>query len=173
MIRFHAAVVDLLVDADKIHPDPRNANRGDTDAIIESIITNGCYRPVYVAADTGTIVAGHHLYDALLELGAPRIPVQYVDGDTAQARRILIADNRIAALATMDEPLLLDLLDYLQRETEAGLVGTGYSDDDLTDLREHVANAANSGWALGPSTPDPITVTCPKCGHLFVSEGSP
>ena len=69
MIRYAPALHDLLRPADEIKPHPRNPNNGDTDALIASILQNGVYRPIFVSAASAHILAGHHLYAALLELG--------------------------------------------------------------------------------------------------------
>jgi ParB-like chromosome segregation protein Spo0J len=167
MLRFHAALADLMVPAATITPDPRNANNGDIDEIVASLLVNGCYRPVYASQETGTIIAGHHLYAALLELGAQMIPVMWLDGDDEAGVRIMLADNRIAALARMDEALLLDLLRAIDT-TPTGLTGTGYDDRYLQDLTERILNEG------GPQVPDEdLThqITCPNCGHQWNRTG--
>ncbi|HEU4913076.1 MAG TPA: ParB N-terminal domain-containing protein [Actinomycetes bacterium] len=157
MIRFHTALESLMVPAESVTPDPRNPNNGETDEIIASIQLSGCYRPVYAARETGHIVAGHHLYAALLELGADHIPVLWLDGDDEQALRILLGDNQIARLARMDDALLLGLLRDLQ-DTGLGLLGTGYTDESIDRLlRDHPAEYT--------PPPDPEPLTCPHCGQ--------
>jgi ParB-like chromosome segregation protein Spo0J len=159
MIHFHEALADLMVPAATITPDPRNANNGDIDEIIASLLTNGCYRPIYASKETGQIVAGHHLYAALLELGAQMVPVIFLDGDDHRAVRIMLADNRTAALAKMDEGLLLDLL----RLVEHDLPGTGYDDRYLMDL------LAKQDDALADPPAENLLhdITCPNCGFTF------
>jgi ParB-like chromosome segregation protein Spo0J len=167
MIRYHEAVQDLMVSAEAIQPDPRNPNNGDIDAIIESITVNGVYRPVYAAKATGHIVAGHHLYAALLEMGAQRIPVQWVDGDLEQVTRILLADNQIAKLARQDDAQVIDLLQWLDA-TERGVLGTGFTDDSINDLR-----AMNAGGFALPNHQDPWPHECPGCGHTWIGPCRP
>lgn len=162
MIRYHASQMEHLVPAETIHPDPHNANNGDVDALIGSILTNGCYRPVYASRATGTIVAGHTLYAALLELGAQVIPVEWVDGDREQEVRINLGDNEIARLARMDRALELDLLDYLE-STEKGLAGTGYTPERVEDLRLLALNSG--GFAVPEIPPDGLPHRCPECHH--------
>lgn len=164
MIRFHSALTPFMVPAEEVRPDPRNANNGDTDAIIESITVNGCYRPIYAARESGTIVAGHHVYAALLEMGAQMVPVCWVDGDTEQATRILLGDNEIARLAWLDLALELDLLDYLER-TEKGLAGTGFTPQRVEDLRLMLLN--QSGFAVPDIPPDGLPHRCPECHHQW------
>jgi ParB-like chromosome segregation protein Spo0J len=162
VIRYHTAIEPLLTPVDTVTPDPRNANNGDVDAIIASIIVNGCYRPIYASSLTREIVAGHHLYAALLEMGAGVIPVQWIDGDREQATRILLADNEIARLAKMDYGLLVELLDNLA-ETEKGLAGTGFTADRHDELR--LLALDRGGFHLPEIEPDPMPHRCPECQH--------
>ena len=168
MIRFHPALESLMEPAAALTPHPENANNGDVDEIVASILTNGCFRPIYADAD-GMIVAGHHLYAALLELGAVMVPVLRVDVDDSGARRIMLADNRIAALAKTDDGLLLQLLQIISHE-DKGLTGTGYDDGYLEALREKVMQdvTAPLEYDLRGSEDLVHTITCPACGHHWV-----
>lgn len=131
----HPALQPLLVDIATLRPHPENPKNGDLEAIEESIATNGLYRPLYVT-DEGTILAGNHTYAAALSLGAEQLPVLRLDVDTTQARRIMLADNRVADLGRYDDGLLLDLLAKIEdAEPDLGVTGTGYTDDDLELLR--------------------------------------
>jgi ParB-like chromosome segregation protein Spo0J len=167
VIRFHPALADLMVPKDTLRPNPQNANNGDVDEIIASVLTNGCYRPIY-ATDDGMIVAGHHLYAALLELGALMVPVLYVNTDDDGARRITLADNRIAALAKTDEALLLQLLEMVSQET-MGLTGTGFDERYLTALREKVIADHERPLEFDSRGAEDLvhTITCPQCGHSW------
>ena len=120
-----------LLRVDELRPHPRNARNGDVDAIVESLRINGQYRPIVVARG-GVILAGNHTYAAAHELGWDELAaVQLdIDPDSAEARRIMLADNRTADLGGYDEGLLLDLL----RSLDEDLLGTGYVPDDLDDL---------------------------------------
>lgn len=129
-VKLHETAGELLVPADQIKPHPMNPNNGDTEEIMLSMRRNGVYRPVYVQKSTGWILAGHHVYAALLELGAESVPVAWVDCDAKTADRIVAADNRIAQLARMDDAVLVQLLQGL----DGDLAGTGYSDDDMAKL---------------------------------------
>lgn len=162
MIRYHTGVQPYLTSPDSITPDPTNANNGDVDALIESILTNGCYRPIYAAKETGTIVAGHTLYAALLEMGAGVIPVQWIDGDREQEVRINLADNEIARRARMDYGLLVDTLDYLD-QTEKGLLGSGFTQERYEDLRLLALN--EQAFHVPEADPEPLPHRCPECHH--------
>lgn len=133
-VKIHQALHPLLTDVTTVTPHPRNARAGDTDAIIESIEANGMYRPIYAQRSTGFILAGNHTYAAAMEIGTHQLPVVWLDVDDDTATKILLADNRTADRGTYDTGLLIDLLAGIAPD----LIGTGYTDDDLTSLR-HLA----------------------------------
>jgi ParB-like chromosome segregation protein Spo0J len=170
VIRYHEAQIEHLVPIDSVHPDPYNANNGDVDELMASILTNGCYRPVFASRATGTIVAGHTLYASLLELGAQEIPVQWVDGDREQEVRINLADNEIARLARMDNALLVQQLDQIAA-TEKGLAGTGFTEDRHDELRMLALDAG--GFHVPEPQPDPYPHRCPECHHEWFGACAP
>lgn len=116
-----------------IEQHPENPNNGDIDALVESIRTNGFYQPIIVQTSTRFILAGNHRYVAALRLGLAEVPVVWRDVDNQAARRIMLADNRIAELAHRDEAQLADILESLH-STDDGLLGTGYLTSDMVDL---------------------------------------
>lgn len=111
----------------KHHPD--NPRIGNVDAIAESLEAHGQYRPIVANTRTKHILAGNHTVKAARRLGWKRVNVTWVDVDTATEVAILLADNRLADLATYDEPLLLDLL-----QSMPDLSGTGWSQDAIDEL---------------------------------------
>jgi ParB-like chromosome segregation protein Spo0J len=126
-------VVETMVDEISQHPD--NANNGDLDALVQSIETNGFFAPVIVQATTGYIIAGNHRWQAANRLGMVTIPAIFLDVDDMQAKRMMLADNRITRLGHDDPALLTDLLAELS-ETDLGLLGTGFSQRDLQTLQD-------------------------------------
>jgi hypothetical protein len=91
---------------DNVSPHPDNANSGDVQALDESIDITGFYSPIIVQASTGYILAGNHRWEVMKARGEETIPVVYVDVTDAEARRIMVADNRITRLGE-DDPALL------------------------------------------------------------------
>jgi hypothetical protein len=134
LVRFHPDLADLLVNIDDVHQHPDNPNNGDVEAITTSIEINGMYRPIYVQKTSGAIIAGNHTWEACKTLGAEQIPVIEIDCDDTTAQRILLADNKIAALAQPDDALLLNLLENLAATDS--LLGTGYRPYDMEVLRQ-------------------------------------
>lgn len=132
-VQFHEALEPLMRDIDSVTQHDRNYNGGDVEAITESIMISGMYRPIYVQKSSQKIIAGNHTWEACKSLGATEVPVVELDIDDTTALRLMIADNRIAALARPDEYQLLSLLTEL--ELNDSLVGTGYRDYDLEVLK--------------------------------------
>lgn len=168
-LRFHPGLEDLMVPATSISPHPDNPNNGDTDEIVASILRVGCYRPIVANRETGYILAGHHLYAALLELGAAMVPVVWADTDSEAEVRILLGDNKIARLAKIDEPMELELLERLAR-TETGLSATGYRDTELDRLREKILKDLNEPLQVNLGGAERLIheIECPQCGHTWV-----
>jgi hypothetical protein len=144
------------VSLDELTPFPGNAKRGNPAEILVSLRRNGQYRGLVVRKIPGgplIVLAGNHTMQALQAHGAGRC--EYADheknpcamcsdgawdGTTArceiivcdddEARRINLADNRLAELGGYDNDSLAELLSYLDGDYE----GTGYSDDDVMKL---------------------------------------
>lgn len=116
----------------------RNARKGDVATIVESLRTLGQYRPIVINKGTKTgraneVLAGNHTLKAAHQLGWEKIDVHKVDVDDETAKRIVLIDNRSNDKAEYDKEALLELL-----EDVPDLVATGYTAEDLDDLRVEV-----------------------------------
>ncbi|MEW2301993.1 hypothetical protein AB0958_18800 [Streptomyces sp. NPDC006655] len=135
-----------------------NAKHGDVEEILKSLRRHGQYRGIVVrqtARDRFTILAGNHTKKALVlhgpgqcEFANHDVPEKRCalcsdgtwDGTSArseiidctddEARRINIADNRLAELGETDNDALAELLSYMDGDYE----GTGYTEDDVERL---------------------------------------
>lgn len=138
-------------------PHPSNPRRGDIEAIIQSIETNGWYGTLVAQISTGYVLAGNHRLQAAIHCGLDRVPVHWVDVDDDTAHRILLADNRTTDLATYDEHALADLL--VEMGKTGNLDGTGYDGDDLDDLLADLErHGPDTDEPPAPAPPaDPIT----------------
>ena len=105
---------DALEDVTKLIPNPRNPNcHPDKQiALLSKIIKNqGWRQPITISKRSGFIVKGHGRLAAAKVLMVESIPVDYQDYATeAEEYADLIADNRIAELAEIDEDMITDLL---------------------------------------------------------------
>lgn len=124
---------------------PRNSRRGDVDVIGASIDALGWFGVIVAQLSTGHILAGNHRYLAAVAAGATTVPVAWVDVDDATALRIMVSDNRSSDIATNDADALAAMLTELR---DADLLdGTGYSDDDLSELLDAAASGSGGGDA--------------------------
>lgn len=126
-----------IVDIDTLQPHPENPRRGNVDLIAESIREHGQYRPICVQRSTRYVIAGNHTYRAAVASGMTEIAVTWQDVTDAEARRIMLVDNRTTDAGTYDSGQLLILLDAT-RNDYGDLLGTGY-DDAARDLLAAVA----------------------------------
>jgi ParB-like chromosome segregation protein Spo0J len=147
------------VPIDSVQPHPDNPNQGDVGAIVQSIEANGVYRPLVVQKDTRHILAGSHTWRAIEALGRKTVDVTLIDCDATVARRIMIADNRTAQLATYDDDLLLaNLRDLVERDA---LDGSGFDGDDVDDLVRRLEALPDQGEGGGmPGTKLVVIVDC-------------
>jgi len=113
----------------KIHP------QDQIEHLIESIRRFGVYRNVTIAKD-GTILAGHGVVQAALQMGMESIPVLRLDlePDDPRALKLLTGDNEITNLAEVDDRGLTEMLREIKESAPEGLLGTGFSDMMLASL---------------------------------------
>lgn len=104
------------------------------DQIAASVAEFGFTNPILAKAD-GTIIAGHGRLEAVTtRLGLTEVPVIVLDYLTdAQARALVLADNKIAENAGWDEELLAEELLALEADG-ISLELTGFSADELDEL---------------------------------------
>jgi len=165
-VRYAKGLDSLMVEAEVLSPHPRNPNNGDTEEIVASILSVGCYRPIYANLDTGRIVGGHHVYEALLSLGETRVPVVWGTYSAEDEMRVLVADNGIARRARMDPALELELLTELHG-TDRGLVGVGSDEYDLARLKAELEDPFHPGVYTAPEEgTEDYGHTCTQCGGI-------
>ena len=122
----------------------KNARRGNVDLIMESMETNGVYKPLVVNRGTKTgrpmeVLCGNHSLMAIRRLADenPRderwqtVDVYVIDVDEQQAARTVIADNKASDEASYEVEDLVNLLTELP-----DLAGTGFNRDELDELLE-------------------------------------
>lgn len=149
-----------LVDVGALTSHPDNPNQGDVGAIVGSMEANGVYGALVVQKPRGSrkrgrILAGNHRWLAAKAAGVERVPVVWVDVDDERATRIMLADNQTANLATYDEAGLAALLERLS-ETDEGLAGTAFDDDDLDDLLGRLAEPPSGPQPGDDDFPDAV-----------------
>ena len=135
----------------EVHPD--NPRQGDIGAIVTSIENNGWFGTLVAQRSTRQVLAGNHRLQAAIALDMQDVPVYWVDVDDAEAKRILLADNRVSDLATWDDTILVSLLESLANDD--ALLGSGYDGDDLDALLYDAQLNESSLGNLLPDVPTP------------------
>lgn len=123
------------VSVDDLKPHPDNPNRGSVDDLAESLSEFGQFRSI-VGRPDGTILAGHHLVQAAKRVGIKTVRVDIIDVDDQTARKIMLADNRLADLGLGPN---LDLLLKNLEELGGDIAGTGFDEDYVRMLEEAVS----------------------------------
>ncbi|MEI7780303.1 MAG: ParB N-terminal domain-containing protein [Planctomycetota bacterium] len=123
------------VPIEELFPHPDNPNRGSVDDLADSLSEFGQFRSI-VGRPDGTILAGHHLVQAAKRVGIKTVRVDIIDVDDTTARKIMLADNRLADLGLGPN---LDLLLKNLEELGNDIAGTGFDEDYIRMLEEAVS----------------------------------
>jgi DNA modification methylase len=128
---------DGLVPVDSLKPNPRNPNRHPPEqvSLLARIIkAQGWRAPITVSSRSGLVVRGHCRLLAAKEAGLAEVPVDYQDyASDEEELADLVADNRLAELADMDENSLAALLEELSTR-DIDLTLTGYDEEFVKAL---------------------------------------
>jgi ParB-like chromosome segregation protein Spo0J len=124
-------IADRKIPIGDVQPHPENYNSGRVPEIAESLRLNKQYRSIVVQKQTGRIVAGNNTWKAARLLGWTHIAAELLDLSHEEARKILLADNKLARDSEFDERALAELLGSLE-----DLEGTGWSDEEFVKLVE-------------------------------------
>lgn len=163
---------DELLPLAKIIPNPKNPNKHSKkqiELLSEVIKAQGWRSPITISKRSGFIVAGHGRLQAAQMMEAQVAPVDYQEfASEAEEYAALVADNRIAELAEIDNTMLADILADIDTG-EIPLELTGYEEEDLEGLIEAIAGADDAE----PDDVDteveetPSTTTLAKKGDLW------
>ena len=139
-IPVHCAHTALL-DPNSLKPNPANPNRHSAHQIqlLASIIQEQGWRnPITVSKRSGLVVRGHGRLESALLIGCEVVPVDEQNYETeAEELADLLADNRLAELAELDEGELKRLLKTIQESDPSfDLELTGFMDDEIRKLFE-------------------------------------
>lgn len=137
--QIHPALQQLAVAANRLETYPGNPRRGDVEAIKNSLLRFGQYRPIVArrVGLGGQILAGNHTYLAASELGWKHVAVSWVTVSDDEAVRIVAWDNRASELGRTDEGELAELLQDIPE-----LAGSGYDQGQLDAILLKLANEA-------------------------------
>lgn len=128
-----------MIDPTTLVPHPRNPNRHPAkqiELLAKIIAGNGWRAPIVLSNRSGFIVRGHARQLAALHLHATAVPVDRQDyASDEEELADLIADNRIAELAHIDDLMLRDGLQSLS-SMSFDLDLTGFDEASLNELTD-------------------------------------
>lgn len=133
-IQVHCAYTEMMA-IDSVVPNPRNPNThsdSQVDLLAKIIKAQGWRTPITVSKRSGFVVRGHGRLLAAQRLGLNVVPVDLQDyKDEAAEWADLIADNRIAELAEIDNRVLAGLLSEIDGDMKEL---TGYTQEEIDRL---------------------------------------
>lgn len=138
------------VELTSLEPYPGNARRGNVEVIKESLSKTGQYRSIIIQDSTRRIIAGNHTWLSARELGWDRISAQFVECDDAEARRIVLIDNKSNDGAGYDNAALATLLSDMEGELD----GTGFVQSDLDKLLDSMRPKGIGDVDAAPVAPE-------------------
>ena len=164
---------DLIVNVALLKPNPKNPNTHPDRQIqlLGKIIrSTGWRQPITVSKRSGFIVKGHGRLAAALLEGFEEVPVDY-QNYTSEAEEYadLVADNRIAELAEIDNKMLADI--FAEIDTgEIPVELTGFTEDEVENLITGLSEALHDELTEPddvPEAPEPERVLT-QAGDLWL-----
>lgn len=164
---------DVIVDTVSLMPNPKNPNQHPDSQIqlLGRIIRQtGWRQPITVSKRSGFIVKGHGRLAAALLEGMKKVPVDYQNyTNETEEYADLVADNRMAELAEIDNKMLADIFADIDTG-EIPLEMTGYTEDEVESLVTALSEALHND--LGepdeiPDIPEPEQTVTQK-GDLWI-----
>lgn len=130
---------DEIVELDTIKPNPKNPNKHPEAQVkmLAHIISNQGWRaPITISRRSGFIVRGHARRLSGYEAGTKYAPIEWQDYESDSAEMAdLVADNKIAELAVLDEQAITEILAELEANTDGLDVElTGFTADQIKDM---------------------------------------
>ncbi len=134
------ALKPYLVPVGDLTPSEENPRKGDVLALVGSLRRFGQVRAIAVT-EGGTVVAGHHLRLAAIEMGWTHIAAVPNEFKSDEERiAYLLADNQLASLGGYDEQAQLALFE----RQGTNLEGLGITMDDVEDLQAKMGSVSES-----------------------------
>jgi len=163
-------VHDEIVLVEKAIPNPKNPNQHSTEQVrlLGNIIrANGWRAAVTISKRSGFIVKGHGRRLAAISIGSNYLPVDYQEyASAAEEWADLIADNRLAELATMDTAMLVDLINEMDTG-EVPVELTGYTEEDLAAIIAALDGADDTVDDKADAVPAPQNIPMSKPGDIW------
>ena len=155
-----------IVPIDMLRPNPRNPNTHPPKqlALLAKIIREQGWRnPICVSNRSGMIVKGHARLAAAKLIPVNAVPIDRQDyASDEQEWADMVADNRLAELAEIDQAILKDIM----AELDTGgfdMELTGFYLPEIEELMTQFHVGGDEPPAAAKNAGDMIT--CPQCGH--------
>lgn len=132
----------VLADPITLVPNPRNPNKHDDrqiEILSRIIAATGFRQAIVISEESGFIVKGHGRLLAALKLQLEVVPVDVQSYATpAEEMADMIADNRIAELAEIDDNTLAELVRELNETDDFDVTLTGFDETEIDKLLAEV-----------------------------------
>ena len=155
---------DAIVDAAALVPNPKNPNThpdSQVQLLGRIIRQSGWRQPITVSTRSGFIVKGHGRLAAALLEGMKEVPVDYQAYATeAEEYADLVADNRLAELAELDQKMLAEIFAEIDTD-EIPMELTGYTDEEAQEIIDALSDALENDLEEPdevPEAPEPDAV---------------
>ena len=130
-------VYDEIIEIEKLKGNPKNPNshsKEQIELLAEVIKKTGWRAPITVSNLSGLIVKGHGRLEAAKLAGFKKAPVEYQNfKDEEEEMAALLADNKIAELAEIDDEKLREIFNEFDFDD---LSLTGYSQDEFEEFKD-------------------------------------
>lgn len=147
--KIHCAY-DKIVNLSELKPNPGNPNSHPENQLLalgKIIAEQGWRQNIKVSNRSGFIVSGHGRYEACRRRGFTKAPVDFQDYDSDESEWAdLLADNRIAELAEIEDEKLAAILQDLKHANDLAadadkfdLTLSGFSSDQIDDIIESLS----------------------------------
>jgi DNA modification methylase len=164
---------DKIVNVEEMIPNPKNPNTHPEDQIklLAKVITEQGWRaPITVSNLSGLVVKGHGRLAAAIHAGLTEAPVDFQDYANEQEEHAdLIADNRIAELAEIDDVALAAMLEELEQD-EFDIELAGFTEDEYSELLDNVNGGGSQLEEDDYEEPDSLPAKS-KRGDVWLLDG--
>lgn len=142
---------DEIADTAQLKPHPQNPNTHPESqiALLGRVIRQTGWRaPITVSKLSGYLIKGHGRLLAAKAEGMKKVPVEYQEfKSTDEELAALVADNRIAELAEIDQAMLSDIFKGIDTD-EIPIELTGYTAEQIGELEKALQGIEDDGTGL-------------------------
>lgn len=161
---------DQIVDVAKLVPNPKNPNQHPDSQVqlLGQVIRGAGWRqPITVSTRSGFIVKGHGRLQAALLEGMQEVPVDYQAYATeAEEYADLVADNRLAELAELDQKMLAEIFAEIDTD-EIPMELTGYTDEEAQEIIDALSDALEEAVQEEEEEPEPPENPFTQAGDIW------